>query len=256
MRRAAFLIVITILTAVSFSCKEKPPTPETPALGDDLVAAENSSEAVPDYLYVTAPSGLTLRQFNNLNSEKLAVMPYGTKVKVLAPELNNTMTVGGIKGGMHEVEFNHKSGYAFNGYLSKFFPPEKDIKAKMYIEDLQKMHPAASYNETTGGSASNPSNTQTVMLPTRNWHDGFYIAQKLYRIPSAFSFPNPKGNDKEVISAAEKTSTLWISELHIERAENELQKITYSYAGEGYATNIIITKEGDMIKIEEHTVAD
>jgi len=46
------------------------------------------------------------------------------------------MTVGGIKGGMHEVEYNQHSGYAFNGYLSRFFPPDEDMKPKAYAEAL------------------------------------------------------------------------------------------------------------------------
>lgn len=254
MKKVALSFVLAALSLV-FSCKEKPSN-----LGDDpkpdTLAIADTTPNTPDYLYVTAPSGLTLREFNNLNSEKLAVMPYGTKVKIITSEKNSTMTVGGIKGGMNEVEFNHKSGYAFNGYLSKFFPPEKDIKAKVYVEELNKLFPEASYTESVGGTASNPSNTQIVELPTNQWHEAFYVAQKLYRIPSAFSFPNPKGKDKEVISDAKKTPTLWISELQIERTNDILQSIIYSYAGEGFASTITITKEGDKMKIKEHMIAD
>ena len=71
-------------------------------------------------MYVTSISGLSLRAYANLQSEKLAVMPYGTKVKVVSLEKNPTMKVGDIVGGMNEVEYNHKKGFAFNGYLSKY----------------------------------------------------------------------------------------------------------------------------------------
>ena len=47
------------------------------------------------------------------------------------------MIVGDIVGGMNEVEYNHKKGFAFNGYLSKYFPPEKRISAKRYSEELK-----------------------------------------------------------------------------------------------------------------------
>jgi len=255
MKKVAFFIATLITITAYTSCKDKQTEPETTE-DKDLAVADTTPEITETDFYVTAPSGLTLREFNNLNSEKLAIMPYGTKVKVITSEKNLTMTVGGIKGGMNEVEFNNKKGFAFNGFLSKFFPPEKGAKAKMYVEDLQKKFPTASYAESSGGTASNPSNTETVVLPTENWHDGFYIAQKLYKIPGEFSFPNPKGKDKEILTNSKKTPTLWVSDLAVERMDDTLQKITYTYAGEGYSSSVTITKEGENIKIEKTEVAD
>jgi hypothetical protein len=153
-------------------------------------------EAIPEYQYVTAFSDLSLREFNNRSSEKLAKMPYGTKVKVLTTEKNLTMDVRGIKGGMNEVAFNQKKGFAFNGYLSKFFPPEKERKAKIYAEELKAFFPAVAYSESVGGTASKPENTETLILPTTQWHEAFFVAQRLFDFPKEFEFPNPTQKER------------------------------------------------------------
>ena len=99
---------------------------------------------------------------------------------------------------MDQVEFNHKTGYAFNGYLSKFFPPELDISVKGYAQELEKLFPDVAYTETVGGSASAPTNTETIILPSQKWHEAFFIAQKLFDFPGEFKFPKSKGKDFEI----------------------------------------------------------
>ncbi len=239
------------------ACNETTNT-DTPEIdtSQDLAVADISTETSEMYLYVTAGSGLSLREFNNLSSEKLAVMPYGTKLMVLEREDLATMTVAGMKGAMHEVEFNHKKGYAFSGYLSRFFPPEEDIRSVVYAEDLQKHFPMVTFAETTGGTASKPTNTETLVLPTQQWHEAFFIAQRLHDIPKAFAFPNPKGRDVQLIKNNKPSPRLWVSELEVTRDKDVFQKIMYRYAGEGYASQVTITKEGEMMKIEHHSIAN
>src|SRR5690606_27651975 len=137
-------------------------------------------QTAPDVMYVTAVSGLTLRKFPNLQSEKLAVMPLGTKVKIVNAEGKTTMNVGGIDGAMDEVEFNSQKGYAFNGFMSKFFPPGINASAKNYSEVLKNDFPKVNYSEATGGTASKPSKTETLILPTEKWHEAFFTAQQLF----------------------------------------------------------------------------
>jgi hypothetical protein len=256
MKKVAFTIIALTFATLFIACKSETTDTKITPNNQDLAAAGNTPPAETGYLYVTAPSGLTLREFNNLNSDKLAVMPYGTKLKVLSNEKNNTMTVGGIDGGMNEIEYNNKKGYAFNGFLSKFFPPEKGTNAQLYVQDLKATFTTASYTETTGGTASNPTNTETVLLPTQQWHEAFYIAQKLYDIPVAFNFPNPKGKDVETIKNGKKPEQLLISDLILERKDNTLQKVTYYQSAEGFGSGVAITKEGDMMKIEYTTVIE
>ena len=181
----AALIAITFFT----SCKEKLPQQTEIALTQ--ISAQSPPEKKTASLYVTAASGLSLRQYNNLKSQKLAVMPYGTKVEIVSLEANNTMNIRGIKGGMHQVLYNNKTGFAFSGYLSELFPPEPGANPKMYIADLQNTHPTASITELVGGTASEPSSTETLLIPTTKWHEAYLIAQKLYDIPRDFAMPDP-----------------------------------------------------------------
>lgn len=256
MKKVAITCIALSFATFFIACKNDTTNNETTPETKDLAVADTTTELETGFLYVTAPSGLTLRKFNNLNSDKLAVMPYGTQLKVLTHEKNNTMTVGGIHGGMNEVEYNNKKGFAFNGFLSKFFPPEKGTNAKMYVEDLKATFPKASFSEATGGTASKPLNTETVLLPTKHWHEAFYIAQKLYDIPMVFNFPNPTGRDNQTIENSKKPEQLWESTLTVERKDNTLQQIRYRQAAEGFATGVTITKDGDFMKIEYKAVAD
>ncbi|GEQ84971.1 hypothetical protein ULMS_04790 [Patiriisocius marinistellae] len=256
MKNTTFTFALLALIILSACKNNKEQTAQISEENMEDIVEEANKKQNSDYLYVTATSGLSLREFDNLNSEKLAVMPYGTKLKLKLIEENETMNVGGIKGGMHQVEYNNKTGYAFNGYLSEFFPPEKNAKAEFYIDDLKATHPQATFTETVGGTASNPTNTETVLLPTKKWHEAFYIAQKLYDIPLAFSFPNPKGRDAQTVKNPKKPDYMFSSELNVEREANLLKTIKYTQAGEGYGSSVTITAEGDMMKIEWTAVAD
>lgn len=250
-------VAISILAIVSFiflfSCKNdiKNNEENTAVVADSIPA-----ETIPESMYVTAVSGLTLREFPNLQSAKLAVMPLGTKVKIVNIEGKTTMNVGGIDGAMDEIEFNNKKGFAFNGFMSKFFPPGENAVAKSYAEELKKDFPRVSYSETTGGTASKPSNSEVLILPTDKWHEGFFSAQQLFNIPKDFAFPNPKGANSETQQNNNKKKTDFISELQIARDDNELQKIVYNYKTTGFGYTVTITKEADGMKIEKVEVVD
>ena len=241
-----------VATVVFTACKSESSESKTDNSVNDIALAEMTiEESAPEYLYVTASSGLSLREFNNLNSERLAKMPYGTKVKVIVPEKKLTMNVGGIRGGMNEVEFNQKKGFAFNGYLSKFFPPETGIKVKGYAEELQVYFPKVGYSESVGGSASNPSNTETLVLPTTLWHEAFFVAKQLFDFPKEFDYPDPKGKDKQVIQYTKSKDNGWKNQLEVTRTDNEFEKIEYLYESQKFDSTITIVKDGDTMKISK-----
>jgi len=253
MKTVAFSLLALVGFAFLFSCKnDAKNTEETQSVITDSIPAETA----PDAMYVTAVSGLTLREFPNLQSEKLAVMPLGTKVKIVNAEGKATMNVGGIDGAMDEVEFNNQKGFAFNGFMSKFFPPGENASAKNYAEELKKDFPKVNYSEATGGMASKPTKTETLILPTDKWHEAFFTAQQLFNIPKAFAFPNPKGSNNETQQNGEKKKTDFISELQITRNNNELQKIVYNYKTTGFGYTVRISKEDDEMKLEKVEVAD
>tara|TARA_B100000795_G_scaffold112494_1_gene83294 strand:+ start:8915 stop:9682 length:768 start_codon:yes stop_codon:yes gene_type:complete len=250
MKNTAFNIAALAMITLFSSCQDKIKKTTT-----NVAVAETVKEVVPQkgtrHLYVTAASGLSLREYNNLNSEKLAVMPYGTKVEVVLAEKNNTMNIRGVSGGMHQVAYNNKTGYAFSGYLSELFPPEPGANAKMYIADLQNTHPTASITALVGGTASEPSNTQTLLIPTIKWHEAYLIAQKLYEIPRSFALPEPKGEDQEVINNPNKLASTLLSELQVSRVEDTLLKIVFTFVSQDFKRTVSITQQDNMMKIEE-----
>lgn len=252
MKTVKILSLALVSTTLLFSCKneKKSSTDLITKSENDLAITVPIKEEVNtkvDYLYVTSVSGLSLREYANLQSEKLAIMPFGTRVKVISSEENSTMKVGEIKGGMDQVEFNHKKGFAFNGYLSKYFPPEKKISAKRYSEELIEEFPTVKYTETIEGTASNPINTEKLMLPKSQWHEAFYMAQQLFNFPKEFEFPSSKGKDKEVILEKKFKKDSWVSELQITRNNNVLSKIEYKYKNKKFTKIVSIYKEGEMM---------
>ena len=268
MKKAAFNITTLAFLLVFAACKNDIKETVVSDLNTAMAISENEVVKTPDnlmkqspkaetealYLYVTASSGLSLRAYSNLQSDKLARMPYGTKVKVLTQEPNTTMTVGGIKGGMNEVEFNHKKGFAFNGFLSKYFPPERDISAKGYVTELNKIHPSVTYNEEIGGSASKPTLTETILLPEAQWHEAFSMAQRLFDFPREFTFPNPKGKNAETINDSKPKKGIWISQLEVTRSDNCLEKIAYVYGSQKFDATVNIVKEDGIMKISKTEV--
>lgn len=247
------ILSLALVCSIAFiSCKNETKTEQNEIESNDLALAElNTSEISSSYLYVTASTGLSLREYANLQSDKIGLMPYGTKVKVITIEGTPTMNIGGIKGGMDEIEFNHKKGFAFNGYLSKFFPPERDISAKGYADELQEVYKSVMYSESIGGTVSEPTNTETLVLPTNQWHEAYYIAKELFFIPSEFKFPNQKGKDLKVIKDKKPKNNVWVSEMHISRKDNTLQKIEYIYTSKKFESTVTIIKDGEKMKISK-----
>ncbi len=249
---APFILIFLSFTFLS-SCKNEIKNNDE---NQTVISDTISSDSTPGFMYVTAVSGLSLREHPNLQSEKLAVMPLGTKVKIINTEGRTTMNVGGIDGAMDEVEYNNQKGFAFNGFMSRFSPSGENAVAKNYAEELKKEFPKVEYSETTGDSVSKPTKIQTLLLPTDKWHEAFFIAQQLFEIPRQFAFPNPKGSNNEVQQNSDKKKGVLTSELRINRNDNQLQKIAYSYKKTGFGYTVTITKEGSAMKIEKVAVSE
>lgn len=244
------------LTSCS-SKKEENTTSQTQALNSSITTKPptevKKTTVKTAYKYVTAPNGLSLREYNNLQSDKLSVMPYGTRVEVISPETQNTMTVSGIKGAMDYIAYNHKKGYAFNGYLSNLFPPEKNSSAKSYAEELKEYFPKAKYTKVTSGKVSQPITTETLDLPTNQWHEAYFVAQQLFAIPNTFSAPSLQGKDNEVIQEDTSRDFTWKSELQVSRNNDVLTKIKYIYKNKGIEKSTTLTKSSAGINIVHAT---
>lgn len=253
MKSVAISIIAILGFTLLFSCKNDVKNDEeTTSVVTDSIPAET----IPESMYVTASSGLTLREHPNLQSAKLVVMPLGTKVKIVNAEGKTTMNVGGIDGAMDEVEFNNIKGFAFNGFMSKFSPPGETAVAKNYAEELKNDFANVNYSEATGGTASKPTKTETLILPTDKWHEAFFMAQQLFNIPKSFAFPNPKGSNNETQQNANKKKNDFISEMQISRNANQLERIVYNYKTDGFGYVVNITKDVNGMKLEKVEVAD
>ena len=67
MKKVVLSMLVVIL--VFASCKNESSESKTDISVNDIALAETTiEESTPEYLYVTASSGLSLREFNNLNS--------------------------------------------------------------------------------------------------------------------------------------------------------------------------------------------
>lgn len=262
------VVLVSILVAGSlsfFACKENPKAEEVAqpsSVNSEIPKAEmaiaNTHELLPTntvpYLYVTAPSGLSLREYDNLQSAKIAKMPYGTKVKVLQAEGKNTMMISGIPGAMDEIEFNHKKGFAFNGYLSKYFPPERDISVKGYASELQVPYPEVAYERVSAGSKSKPITIETLSIPEAQWHEAFIMAQRLFDFPKEFAIPTSKGKDFEVIKDKKPKKKIWTSQLEITRKDDVLKKIEYVYISKEFKSTVSLFKQGDRMVLSRQEV--
>ncbi len=262
MKKVVFALATIVLSTVIISCKNEVESSTLQENHEQKNALENTEDLAladvkpesttgGDYLYVTAPSGLSLREFGNLQSNKLARMPYGTKVQVIKSEDNVTMTVSGIKGGMDEIEFNHKRGFAFNGYLSRYFPPELNITVKGYVSELQQFFPDVTYSEEKAGTASNPENTEAIILPEAKWHEAFFMAQRLFDFPKEFNFPNPNGKESETIVDGQPKRGIWTSQLEVRRNDVGLEQIAYVYSSKKFDSKVTIARAGNAIKISK-----
>ncbi len=261
MKTVKIISIAAVALTIVFSCKTETEKSQNKDPEKELALTQTNTNPnfvakTETYKYVIATTGLSLREYNNLNSKKLAIMPYGTRVKVLTPETKNTMTVSGIKGGMDEVAFNHKEGFAFNGYLSTYFPPEEDMNIHGYASELKTVFPDVTYSKIVGKSVRKPSVTETVTLPNAQWSEAFFIAKKIGNIPAYFAFPSTRGNKNQVLSEPDSKDKPWTSELRITRDQNTIKTIKYYYKNKNVTSIITLTKEGTVMKISKTEVVE
>lgn len=85
------------------------------------VLAENSTKEVllmKDYYSVIANPGLQMRNRPSLEGERVMLIPFGEKIKVLR-KTDLPMKAEGLDGFWYLVEYEGKQGYVFSGFLSR-----------------------------------------------------------------------------------------------------------------------------------------
>ena len=220
--------------------------------------------------YVLAPSGLNLRQAADPNSAKLDLVPLGGKVTLIAPPAAKNMNIDQLSGGMAQVKYGTKTGYIFDGYLSKFPPPKKAIntegeyKIETYVEKLREVPNATVLHEEHsmdyGGIYSTES---SIHLSTQNWQEAFLIAKLLLNIPPKLLYPKVNRAVETIIPNPDKKEQAWSDEMKVERDKTgQLIRISYYYRSEGGGWGAVISRSteesGDqkLLKIAYTGIAD
>lgn len=221
-------------------------------------------------LYVLAPSGLNLRQAADPNSAKLDLVPLGGKITLIAPPAAKNMNIDQLSGGMAQVKYGTKTGFIFDGYLSKFPPPKKAIntegeyKIETYVEKLREVPDATVLHEEHtmdyGGIYSSES---SIHLSTQNWQEAFLIAKLLMNIPPKLLYPKVNRAVETIIPNPDKKEQAWSDELKVERDKTgQLISISYYYRSEGGGWGAVITRSKEesggqkLLKISYTGIAD
>lgn len=83
---------------------------------DSLDSAVNANMNIEKYMWVTAEEGLNLREYPQINSNKIDLMPHGAEVIIKNNEKVKD-TIGKTKGNWINIVYNDKEGWAFDAYL-------------------------------------------------------------------------------------------------------------------------------------------
>lgn len=88
-------------------------------------------------LRVFAREGLILRDKPAITGKRLAVIPFGIEVEITKVEEATPLSVNGISGSYVKVEYRGRSGFIFNGFLSRMpLPPANISSVEEYFEKV------------------------------------------------------------------------------------------------------------------------
>ena len=79
-------------------------------------------------LYVSARSGLSMRQTPDAKAAVLLKIPYGTKLKPAHNDTTISISTEGLNGFWVKTTFNGKTGYIVDSYLLPWPPPKTIVK--------------------------------------------------------------------------------------------------------------------------------
>lgn len=211
------------------------------------------------YAYVLAPGGLYLRAHNNLHSERLTLMPWGSKVLVEQMPKDNTMTVGGIPGAMYSVRFNDLEGFAFSGYLGPYAPPSHKMNAAQYTAHLIENQPEhlesleiPQYTRAVSDDLTAPSVSESLFMPRMNLNQAYLVAQRLFGIPEDLKCPSVAGPENAVYPDKKPKKGIWKSELAVRRAQGQIQEMTYVYRSKNFMRRVSLTPRENGVLIQAH----
>jgi len=242
-----FVAILSIFLCLA-GCKEEKKEEKSPT----EVPEPKVEKQLPKVMYVIAPSGLLLRKEDNLKSDQLAKMPYGTRVEVLARPENSTIEVANIIGNMIEVRYNAIEGFAYNGYLSQFNTPKRGEKPETFAKRLQEEYPEVNFKAEYIENDNIPATSEQLSIPATSWSEAFLIAKQLFDIPAEYNFPGLNGPGESSIKSRQEHA--FTSSLEARRTSNDLTSIEYIETTQRLSRAVLITKEDNLYMLKQ-TVA-
>jgi hypothetical protein len=234
------------------SCKEE--NKEEKIFPETVQTEVKIEQPLPNLMYVIAPSGLLLRKEDNLDSEQMGKMPYGASVKVLDRPDNKSITVSGIADHMIQVKYSDITGYAYNGYLTRFKVPQQKETPEHYANRIKEDFPKVSASSGNVEKDKTQNTSTQIVIPAGSWSEAFLIAKQLYDIPAEYNFPGLNGPDKSSLQSRQEHA--FSSTLEAERTANTLTSITYTENAKGFSRTVKITQDGDLYTLAENTTKD
>lgn len=256
---------VQLLSEVQVSATSTPDQYPEPSPSPLITAPDTALNQ--NYAYVLAPGGLYLRAHNNLHSERLTLMPWGSKVLIQEKPLDNTMTVSGIPGTMYTVSFNDLEGYAFSGYLGPYAPPGHKMNAAQYaafLREIQEVDTELScgadskilklpqYSRMVSEDLTAPSVTETLLMPGMNLNQAYLVAQRLFGIPEDLKCPSVAGPENAVYPDKKPKKGIWKSELAVRRANGQIQEMTYLYRSKNFMRRVHLAPRENGVLIKAH----
>jgi len=256
---------VQLLSEVQVSTTSTPDQYPEPSPSPLITAPDTALNQT--HAYVLAPGGLYLRAHNNLHSERLTLMPWGSKVLVQEKPLDNTMTVSGIPGTMYTVRFNDLEGYAFSGYLGPYAPPGHKMNAAQYaayLREIQEVDTELScgadskilnlpqYSRMVSEDLTAPSVTETLLMPGMNLNQAYLVAKRLFGIPEDLKCPSVAGPENAVYPDKKPKKGIWKSELAVRRANGQIQEMTYLYRSKNFMRRVHLAPRENGVLIKAH----
>lgn len=129
MRNWILLLSASLLLFSGISCnKEKEATDEKAPVQEETVI-----ELTGETLFIAAKSGLNIREKPSTDAEVVTLVPYGTGVQVVKDDAAPVpMTAEGLKGKWVKVQYDEKTGYAFDGFMISHPVPKDGESLKDY----------------------------------------------------------------------------------------------------------------------------
>jgi len=247
----------------------------------DKSKVEKEEFTETEELYVLARNGLRMRKGTDLKSEKMEVVPYGTKLQAVTSDAHAIPPVGGMRGSMVKVFHGKEQGYMFDGYLSSLPVPQKNQGAEEYAKYLKRKSIPAKFETEFENEITLD---EKLTLPTKSLQEAILIGQRIHYFMD-YQFDIPKRNAKTLdfsINGKKFTANrmkrtgseeeyegdiafmcdkmeganYWFVTIGFDEGKHSYKRLILQTAYEGGSWSLTVEKKGDGYELLRNSVAD